>query len=316
LAQGAEDLKDYSLHFDLTVPFARYVLDRESELTFPFKRYQIQPVRRGERAQKGRFREFFQCDIDVIWRKDSNHSYLYYDAEVIFTLSQTLQHILTTMAIEDTPVMHISNRKLLVGFLRSLISESEVPVVSSLIDKYQKIGQDTFIASLGDLGLYPEVVQKILDFITMKVDKDSLQKVATLADTPLFQEGLNELKEVVSLLETFQSSCSQTCPYVIDFQIIRGLDYYTGTVFEGMLQNDASLGAISAGGRYGELTGYIDAKRDDFAGVGGTLGLSRLLAKIFDEQTSSHNTVSEYLFVNFPETLDTTLTLATKLQSE
>ncbi|MDR0860147.1 MAG: hypothetical protein LBO09_04100 [Candidatus Peribacteria bacterium] len=127
------------MHFDLTVPFARYVLDRESELTFPFKRYQIQPVWRGERAQKGRFREFFQCDIDVIWRKDTNQSYLYYDAEVIFAISQTLQQIFSIMQIDDIPVMHISNRKLLVGFLRSLVSEGEVPAVSSLIDKYQKI---------------------------------------------------------------------------------------------------------------------------------------------------------------------------------
>jgi histidyl-tRNA synthetase len=139
LAQGAADLKEYALHFDLTVPFARYVLDRESELAFPFKRYQIQPVRRGERAQKGRFREFFQCDIDVIWRKDNEQSYLYYDAETIFMISQTLQAILQEMQVKDTAVMHISNRKFLVGFLRSVISEGEVSIVSSLIDKYTKI---------------------------------------------------------------------------------------------------------------------------------------------------------------------------------
>jgi histidyl-tRNA synthetase len=139
LAQGAEDVKDYSLHFDLTVPFARYVLDRESELVFPFKRYQIQPVRRGERPQKGRYREFFQCDLDVIWRKDANQSYLYYDAEVIFTFSQTYQEMLQAMQIDDTPVIHISNRKILVGFLSSLIPEKDIAAVSVLIDKYQKI---------------------------------------------------------------------------------------------------------------------------------------------------------------------------------
>ncbi|MDR0282842.1 MAG: hypothetical protein LBI53_06240 [Candidatus Peribacteria bacterium] len=139
LAQGAEDLKDYSLHFDLTVPFARYILDRESELTFPFKRYQIQPVRRGERPQKGRYREFFQCDLDVIRRKDGNQAYLYYDAEVIFTFSQTYQEILQAMNIDDTPVIHISNRKILAGFLSSLIPEKDVAAVSVLIDKYQKI---------------------------------------------------------------------------------------------------------------------------------------------------------------------------------
>jgi histidyl-tRNA synthetase len=159
-------LKDYALHFDLTVPFARYVLDRESELIFPFKRYQIQPVWRGERAQKGRFREFFQCDVDVIWRKDSNQSYLYYDAETIFAISQTLQQIFTTMQIDDIPVMHISNRKLLMGFLSSLVAEEQVASVSSLIDKYQKIGQESFIASLQELGINEAVAQKTVEFIT------------------------------------------------------------------------------------------------------------------------------------------------------
>ena len=139
LAQGAEDLKDYALHFDLTVPFARYVLDRESELTFPFKRYQIQPVRRGERPQKGRYREFFQCDLDVIRRKDTGQDYLYYDAEVIFSFSQTYQEILKAMHIDDTPVIHMSNRKILAGFLSSFVPAKDVSAVSVLIDKYQKI---------------------------------------------------------------------------------------------------------------------------------------------------------------------------------
>jgi len=316
LAQGTGDLKDYSLHFDLTVPFARYVLDRESELFFPFKRYQIQPVWRGERAQKGRFREFFQCDVDVIWRKDSGGSHLYYDAEVIFTLSQALQEILKAMQIDDTVVMRISNRKLLVGFLSSLLGEKEVPAVSSLIDKYQKIGKENFVASVKELGVDAAVIQRVLDFITMNVDAASLDSVATLADTPLFQEGLAELKEVVAILETFQTSFGQPCPYVIDFQIVRGLDYYTGTVFEGILQKDSVLGAVSGGGRYGELTGHIDVKRDDFAGVGGTLGLSRLLAKILEEKSEKQMTVSEYLFIHFSETFPELLALAATFQSE
>lgn len=125
LAQGAEDLKEYSLHFDLTVPFARYVLDRESTLTFPFKRYQMQPVRRGERAQKGRFREFVQCDIDVIWKKEQGDEHLFYDAEIIFTLSQTLAAILAKMEIKDRALLHISNRKLIKGFLESLLPQTK-----------------------------------------------------------------------------------------------------------------------------------------------------------------------------------------------
>jgi histidyl-tRNA synthetase len=309
-------LKDYALHFDLTVPFARYVLDWESQLTFPFKRYQIQPCRRGERPQKGRYREFFQCDLDVIWRKDTHQSYLYYDAEVIFTFSQTYQEILKSMHIDDTPVMHISNRKILVGFLRSLVSEGEVPAVSVLIDKYQKIGKDNFVSALADLGISSEVIQKILAFVRLNVDTSSWDMLASLADTPLFQEGVTELREVISFIETLKTSFNLACPYIIDFQIVRGQDYYTGTIFEAMLESDFAFGAVGGGGRYGELTGYIDAKRDVYAGVGASIGFSKLLSKIFEGKEEKQNTVSEYLFVHFPETFPESLALAAKFQSE
>ena len=110
LAQWAGDLKDYALHFDLTVPFARYVLVWEDKLTFPFKRFQIQPVRRGERAQKGRYREFWQCDIDVIWRRDNEKTVLYYDGETILTLMHALDAVLKKLEVNDEAVFHISNR--------------------------------------------------------------------------------------------------------------------------------------------------------------------------------------------------------------
>ncbi len=315
LAQGAEDLKDYSLHFDLTVPFARYVLDRESELTFPFKRYQIQPVRRGERPQKGRYREFFQCDLDVIRRKDSNQAYLYYDAEVIFTFSQTYQEILQAMNIDDTPVIHISNRKILAGFLSSLIPEKDVAAASVLIDKYQKIWQENFIASLKDLGISDQNAQKINDFALLKLEGPSLEKLTSLADTPLFLEGIAEMKEIIAYIETFKTSFQKPCPYVIDLQIVRWQDYYTGVVFETMLANDLAFGAVGGGGRYGELTGYIDPKRDTYAGVGASIGFSRLLYKIFEQQKNQQATVAEYLVLHFSETLEESLTLASQLQA-
>jgi histidyl-tRNA synthetase len=107
-------LKDYALHFDLTVPFARYVLDWENDLTFPFKRFQIQPVWRGERAQKGRYREFWQCDIDVIWRRDDEKAVLYYDGETILTLMHALDAVLNKLEVKDEAVFHISNRKLII----------------------------------------------------------------------------------------------------------------------------------------------------------------------------------------------------------
>ena len=315
LAQWAEDLKDYSLHFDLTVPFARYVLDRESELTFPFKRYQIQPVRRGERPQKGRFREFFQCDIDVIWRKDSNNNYLYYDAEVIFMFSQTLQDILSNIQVDDTPIMHISNKKILMGFLLSVVSEGIVNQVRVLVDKFQKIWKENFIESLKDLSIANDVIQKILDFISYQ-EEFSAEKISTFSNHPMFLEGLEELKEVISTLEMFQSSFRKKCPYQINFQIVRGQDYYTGTIFEAMLANDLDYGAVWWGGRYAELTGYIDPKKDVYAGVGASIGFSKLLAKILEKQESSQNTISDYLVLNFPETLKESMTIASRLQSE
>ena len=131
LAQWASDLKDYALHFDLTVPFARYVLDWENDLTFPFKRFQIQPVWRWERAQKGRYREFWQCDIDVIWRRDDEKTVLYYDGETILTLMHALDAVLDKLEVDDEAVFHISNRKLIIWLLNDLVGEEKTPVVCS-----------------------------------------------------------------------------------------------------------------------------------------------------------------------------------------
>lgn len=316
LSQWPSDLKDYSLHFDLTVPFARYVLDRESELTFPFKRYQIQPVRRGERAQRGRLREFFQCDIDVIWRKDTKNSYLFYDAEVVFTLGKTLLQILQQMQISDTPILHINNRKLMMGFLLPLVGEDNLQATTTLIDKFKKIWWESFLASLVDLGISTDSAQKIADFIQYKTDLTSLSGIKTYSNHPDFEQGLSELQEVLITLEQLQQSFWQNIPYEIDFQIVRGLDYYTGTVFEFSLENDAALGSICGGGSYENLTGYLDPKKDIYAGVGGSIGISRLLNKIFDEQTFNQNTVSEYLVLHFPETLGDSLAIVSNLQSQ
>jgi len=316
LAQGTDDLKDYSLHFDLTVPFARYVLDRESELTFPFKRYQIQPARRGERAQRGRFREFFQCDIDVIRRKDAGKSYLFYDAEVMFNSLITLQEILKAMEIDDIPRVHISNRKLLAGFLLNIVSEHQLQPVSTLIDKFQKIWLDNFILSLQDLGLSSQQTQKIVDFVQYKVDLAGLDAILDRSPHPLFAQGIEELKEVLLTLQQLQQGFGVQVPYEVDFQIVRGLDYYTGTVFETPLEKDPKLWSICSGGSYENLTGHIDPKKDFYAGVGGSIGMSRLLAKIFEEKKTTQNTVTEYLFLHFPETLLETYTIAGKLSDQ
>jgi histidyl-tRNA synthetase len=254
--------------------------------------------------------------LDVIWRKDAHQSYLYYDAEVLFIFSQTYQDIVKHMQIDDTPVIHISNRKILGGFLRSLISEEKVAPVSVLIDKYQKIGKDSFLAALQELEISSEIIQAILAFVSLNVDASSVNTLFSLADTPLFQEGVAELKEVLTHIEALKTAFNVPCPYVVDFQIVRGQDYYTGTIFEAMREKDIAFGAVGGGGRYGALTGYIDSKKDTYAGVGASIGLSRLLFKIFETNEKKQHTIAEYLFIHFPETFNEVLALAAKFQSE
>ncbi len=316
LAQGTEDIKDYSLHFDLTVPFARYVLDRESELTFPFKRFQMQPVWRGERAQKGRFREFVQCDIDVIRKKDTGSDHLFYDAEIIFTLSQTLNAILAKMDINDRAIMHISNRKLTRGFLESILTDKQIAFVIPLIDKFKKIWWENFKSTLQERDVSSEAIQKICEFIEIKCTSQNIEMLAGYSSTPLFQEGYSELVKLTDYIEMFNTSFNLACDYIVDMQIIRGLDYYTGTVFEGFLEQDEVLGSICWWGRYGELTGYIDPKKNFYAWVGWSIGISRLLAKCFEKTSETQNTIAEYLFVNFDETLPDILRLVSKFQTE
>lgn len=268
MAQGAEDLKDYGLHFDLTVPFARYTLDREHTLTFPFKRYQIQPVWRGERAQKGRFREFFQCDIDVIWKGEKD--FLYYDAEIIATLGQTLTDIIQTTALNDNITFHINNKQIVKAFLNEIGENPEqAQAISNLIDKFDKIGAEKFEQTLiEELKISQENKDKILTFISFCTpDLEKLNELRELSADETFQNGITELETVISLLQKMQQRLALSFNFVVDMKIIRGLDYYTGTIFEATFDQIPQIGSICGGGRYQNLTGYIDPKRQDYCGV-------------------------------------------------
>ena len=212
MSQGASDLKDYGLHFDLTVPFARYTLDREHALTFPFKRYQIQPVWRGERAQKGRFREFFQCDIDVIWKGEKD--YLYYDAEIIATLGQTLTNIIQSTNLNDNITFHINNKKIVKSFLAEISENPEqAQTISNLIDKFDKIGAEKFESSLiEDLNISGGTKDKILTFISFCTPElEKLNELKKLSSNETFQQGINELETVLSLLDQFLKLPSTKC---------------------------------------------------------------------------------------------------------
>lgn len=320
LAQWASDLKDYALHFDLTVPFARYVLDWENELTFPFKRFQIQPVRRGERAQKWRFREFYQCDIDVIWQKNWDNKVLYYDWETILTLMKALNSVLNKLEVNDSAIFHISNRKLIIWLLNDLVWEEKTPIVCSYIDKRKKIWAENFIASLIEAWIEKNSAEKINELISKTYTTQELSDLDNLCSNPLFFEWLAELKSVISFFTHWEESTWEKLNYVIDLQIIRWLDYYSWTVFEAVLKNDEWLGSICGWWKYDHLTWYLNPKKDIYSGFWWSIWISRLLSKIFWERKiewkSEQKTSSEYLFLNFKETQNQIFALMNKFQKE
>ena len=319
LAQWSSDLKDYALHFDLTVPFARYVLDWEDKLVFPFKRFQIQPVWRWERAQKWRYREFWQCDIDVIRRKDSEKNVLYYDWETILTLMHTLNGILSKLNVDDEAVFHISNRKLIIGLLNDLVWEEKTSIVCSYIDKIKKIWPDKFIEALIDAWIKKDTAEKIEKLVSQTYSINEVEEMDNLSKNQLFAEWLSELKSVLNFFKSREESTWEKLNYVIDLQIIRGLDYYSGTVFEALLKNEEWLWSICWWGKYDHLTWYLNPKKDIYAWFWWSIWISRLLSKIFEGYSEWNNgwgTPTEYLFLNFPETIDQVFKLMNKFQKE
>lgn len=305
LAQGKDDTKDYSLHFDLTVPFARYVLDWEQELTFPFKRYQIQPVRRGERSQRGRFKEFWQADIDVIRQENEKWiigKNLYYDAEMLVVIARTLHDVIARFLGSKPFTLHVNNRYLLAWFF-SQFDEKIVPQLYNLLDKFYKISFDVFQKEVAEL-VSPSEVKKIVSFVQSNFDRLD----PNLVDNDMYRKWYQELQEVLR----FVDGLNQEKKYAIvwDPCIIRGLDYYTGTVYETLFDDDIALGSISSGGRYENLTGYINPKKSNYSWVGWSIWLSRMVYLILEIMKPEHTTQTEYLFVHFPETIKDILMLA------
>ena len=257
------DSADQALRFDHTVPLARYVVEHNNDLAFPFQVTQINRNFRGERAQRGRFREFSQCDVDIIGREKLP---IAYDAKVISC-------VYAALATFNLPKMliRISNRKVLAGFLSALGLSEKATDISGIIDHAEKIPEEKSRAALYEIGLNDEQVNKVCAFMftkgTYEEVEDKLRDI--IGDLAPIQEGLDELKEVTAILEA-----EKTRNYIIDFMIIRGLDYYTGTVFETMLEDFREIGSIASGGRYENLaSNFTDQK---FPGVGGSIGLTRL----------------------------------------
>ncbi|MGQ0632433.1 MAG: histidine--tRNA ligase [Sporichthyaceae bacterium] len=260
------------LHFDLTVPLARYVAQHFNELTFPFKRYQIQRVWRGERPQEGRFREFTQCDIDVI---NPEHVPLHFDAE----LPRIIHEVLTTLGVGAVSI-GINNRKVLQGFYEGLGITDPLGVIR-IADKLDKIGADAVGKLLiSQLGLTDTQVGACLDLAQVRgTGPGVVDDIAALGSGgALLEEGLSELAFVLGELTDLPegSICA-------DLSIARGLDYYTGTVYEGKLLDAPGFGSICSGGRYDDLAGSFI--RRHLPGIGMSIGLSRIFAKMVADGT-------------------------------
>lgn len=258
------------MRFDLTVPLAKYVAENFENLNFPFARYQIDKVYRGEKPQKGRFREFYQCDIDVIGK---NSLSLYYDAEIPSIIYKIFKELnIGKFTIE------ISNRKLLKGLMENLgLNEISVEVLR-LIDKYLKIGEENFILTLKqDYNISDDKVNKILNFIKIEGTPDEKieQLKAMEINSEIFTLGINELETVVKYMRVFGVEEGY---FNINLLIARGLDYYTGTVYETILDNYKKLGSISSGGRYDNLASYYT--KEVLPGVGMSIGLTRLFDQL------------------------------------
>jgi len=303
LAQWCDDKKNYSLHFDLTVPFARYVVDYKNNLTFPFKRSQIQKVRRWERAQKWRFREFYQADIDVIW-ETNQESNLFYDAEIIFLLSTTIEKIFKELNLPHSFTIKINNKKIIAWFIKELWLENKIQSITTIIDKKDKITTEEFIKLLEKEELTNSQVDEILYFINWKEDIKNKYQNEEL------NSWIEELNAVIDFLQNLWIT-----NYQVDFSIVRWLDYYTWTVFETFIDDNRQLGSIASWGRYENFTKFIDSKTN-FSWVGWSIWISRLESFIFEKIKINQKTTSEYLFINFPETEKEILKLYLKFIKE
>ena len=260
---------DLSLRFDLTVPLAKYVAKNYGSLAFPFRRYQIGKVYRGERQQKGRYREFYQCDIDIIGDGELS---IINDAELPNVIYNTFKEL----GFGEFTIC-INNRKILNGLFESLNLSEESSDILRIIDKIEKIGKEAVIEELQKLNIEQEKIDKIMNFIA--IDGSNDEKLKALNELGIvsekFEKGLEELTEVVKYMRLFGIPEQN---FKIDLTIARGLDYYTGTVYETFLNEYKNLGSICSGGRYENLAEYYTNQK--LPGVGISIGLTRLFDKL------------------------------------
>lgn len=257
-----------ALRFDQTVPLALYVARHQNDITFPFKRSAIGPVFRGERAQKGRFRQFDQCDIDVIGNEKLS---LLNDAQI----PAIIVEIFKGLNIGPFKV-RINNRKILTGLFQSLgIAESQMKATLDIVDDLEKMPREKILSTFTEAGFNQTQVDKILEFVS--ADNTDFESLKGVCEDAAYQEGVAELKVVIESLESLGVDKEF---YRIDTSIARGLDYYTGTVYETTLTDHPEFGSVCSGGRYQDLASVFTGKA--MPGVGISIGLTRLFSQCLD----------------------------------
>ena len=274
------------LRYDLTVPFARYVVQHQNELVFPFKRYQIQPVWRADRPQKGRYREFYQCDVDVVGSKS-----LLNEVELI----QIVQEVFAALKIRVT--LKINNRKILYGISETIGHADKMMDITVAIDKLDKIGLDAVNEELAGRGLSPEAVAALRPIL--ELSGSNREKLAAI--TAIIGEksatGLKGIQEVTTILD-YAEALGVVLPVELDLSLARGLNYYTGAIFE-VKAMDFPMGSICGGGRYDDLTGIFGLP--DTSGVGISFGADRIYDVLLGLDLFPAETAQSVraLFVNF-----------------
>lgn len=294
---------DLSLRFDLTVPLAKYVAKNYNDITFPFRRYQIGKVYRGEKVQRGRYREFYQCDIDVIGDGELS---IVNDAEV----PSIIYNIFSELNFGKFTI-RMNNRKILTGFFNALnLSEKTVDVLR-IIDKIDKVGKDVIREMLADISVTGEVADKIIEFVTIKENAIEYLKALNIEDET-FNLGVEELEKVLSYIESFGVPKEY---YMVDLSIARGLDYYTGMVYETILDERPEIGSVCSGGRYDNLAEFYTNKK--LPGVGISIGLTRLFYVLNEYNLINLNekkSISDVVIIPMLEDLSYPIEVATILR--
>ena len=298
---------DLAMRFDLTVPLAKYVSKNYGELQFPFRRYQIGKVYRGERPQKGRFREFYQADIDIIGDGELS---IMNDAEIPSIIYTTFK----SLGFDDFTI-RINNRKILNGLFEYLNIVELSTEIMRIIDKLEKIGKENVKLELLKLNIEEEIVDKILEFISISGDNE--EKIEALEKlnikNEVFEKGLFELREVVKYIRLFGVPEEN---FSIDLTIARGLDYYTGTVYETFLDNYREIGSVCSGGRYDNLAeNYTDKS---LPGVGIAIGVTRLFDQLNDLKLikTEKESISDVLVISTSDDVSECLPIANTFRKE